>query len=700
LIADLPVGNYSLRFSHIGYQSLLKADVIVRPGRIVSVKTALKMAAIPGKGIRVTSSYFPLQDRHPTSSLSFSAPEIRRSPGISTDVSRVVGSLPSVSRYDDRFNNMAVRGGNPIENGYIVDGIEVHSINHYMAPGSSGGVVGLLNVDLIQELSFHTGGFPAEYGDRLSSFMSIVTREGNRQEFDGQVALDVSGTGLTVEGPLAKGKGSWLVSGRKGFLDLLMDILQTDIAPRHWDFHARLDYDVSPNSRLTVTGLGGSSSVVISRKIADVIGTDYYGDVHTSEWAAGLKWRCLWNTRGYSDVSAVFSRTVYRYNSIWAKTDLAHYTDDSRDRSLLLRNTNRYRFSESFRIDFGLVFKRALSDLDYYYGPWTDPLGYRWPSLSIARKESNNKIGVFVSAVIQVFDRLAVTPGIRSDYYSYNGNHNVSPRLSFSWEIGRRTSVNGATGIYYQNLPLMILVQDSTSVDLGDPYAYHVILGVSHLLAEDVRLTLEVYDKEYRDFPMDKKQAPLFIIDELIEYYGFPLGHKNLSGGGKAYSRGIEAVLQKKLSRKYYGLIGASFFRARYRDYEGAWHNRVTDNVVVALAEGGYRPNEKWEFSLRWEFAGGRPYTPFDTALSREYDQGLYDLERIGAARTPVYHSLSLRVDRRFNFRRSNLAVFFSIWNLYDRKNVAGYYYDGVLREKKPMYQMSILPIFGLEYEF
>ncbi|MCB0301148.1 MAG: hypothetical protein KDE52_13915, partial [Calditrichaeota bacterium] len=116
--------------------------------------------------------------------------------------------------------------------------------------------------------------------------------------------------------------------------------------------------------------------------------------------------------------------------------------------------------------------------------------------------------------------------------------------------------------------------------------------------------------------------------------------------------------------------------------------------------EGGFKPNNRWEFSLRWIFAGGAPYTPFDLAASRAQRRGVLDANRINTARYPDYHSLNVRFDRRFLLQHTNIIFYLSVWNAYNRKNVAQYFWNATENAPDAISQWTLLPIFGLEVEF
>jgi hypothetical protein len=219
-------------------------------------------------------------------------------------------------------------------------------------------------------------------------------------------------------------------------------------------------------------------------------------------------------------------------------------------------------------------------------------------------------------------------------------------------------------------------------------------------LTDNTKATVEVYRKDYSSFPIDPQQPSLFVVDELFYRYGFFFNHESLTAAGKARSTGIEATVQKRLAENLYGLASAAYFRSSHMGADEAWRDRVFDNRLVLSLEGGYKPNSTWEFSGRWIYAGGPPYTPFDVDASTSLNRGVLDQTQMNGARYPDYHSLNLRVDRRFHFSGSNMIVYLSVWNAYNRKNVASDYWDEIGNVQDVSYQWSALPIFGIEYEF
>jgi hypothetical protein len=230
---------------------------------------------------------------------------------------------------------------------------------------------------------------------------------------------------------------------------------------------------------------------------------------------------------------------------------------------------------------------------------------------------------------------------------------------------------------------------------MPDPEAVHAVIGVDRMITPNTRLTVEAYRKTYTRLPADLAQPGLNVFDQKATSLT-----GNLNDAGKAESYGIEITVQKKLAEKVYGLASATWFRALYRGADAVWRNRDYDNRVAFSAEGGYKPNRRWEFSLRWIYAGGAPYTPLDLDASKRLHRAVLDESRINAKRYPDYHSMNVRFDRRFHFRSTNLIFYLSVWNVYNHKNIAQYFWNDKEQKQDVIYQWLILPVFGLEYEF
>ena len=696
-IAGVPVGSYTIRLSYIGYETRTVTDVIVKSRRIAFVDGSLAPSAIKGQAVEVTAGYFTREENRTASTVRFDYEEIRRAPGAAGDVSRILMSLPSVAKVNDQSNGLIVRGGNPVENAFFIDGIEVPNINHFPDQASSSGPIGMINVDLIKSVMFHSGAFPALYGDRLSSVMDISLREGNRREFDGQVDLNFAGFGGVAEGPLPGRNGSWLVSARRSYLDLVVKAFDvgSTVAPRYGDGQAKVAFDLNRNHSVSLVGFWGDDYNAPDRETGLENDMQIYGRQDIATRTAGLTWRALWGDNAVSRTA--LSHTSWSFDEDWYETSTGRYRVRNRslERSTVLRNVNHVRLADGLSLDFGVDAKRLVSDYDNEYMGTTNALGDTVPAVRFDTRLTGFKFGLFVDAVLRPAQRLTVEAGLRTDRFTANHSRTVSPRLSISLALDERTTVKAAWGMFRQNLPTLLLAQNASLHGAGDPRAFHAVLGLDRLITENTRLTVEIYRKDYSRLPVDPGEPGLNVFDSKPSALTGVL-----SDGGRAESHGIEVTIQKKLASKVYGLASATWFRARYRGADGVWRNRDYDNRLAFSAEGGYKPGRRWEFSLRWIYAGGVPYTPLDPEASKRLHRAVLDEGRINTARFPDYHSMNVRFDRRFNFRSTNLIFYLSAWNVYNRKNVAQVFWNDREQKQDVIYQWLILPVFGLEYEF
>ena len=186
------------------------------------------------------------------------------------------------------------------------------------------------------------------------------------------------------------------------------------------------------------------------------------------------------------------------------------------------------------------------------------------------------------------------------------------------------------------------------------------------------------------------RTEPTFLLDRLAMYSG-------VVSSGSSTTDGIELLIEKKRAENFYGLIGATYFNAMYDDFDNISRNRDYNYKYIMNVVGGYRPEAEWEFSVRWSYFGGKPYTPIDEVKSQELGDEVLFLDQWNERRTPAYHSLFLRYENHKNFQSGNLIFFVEFWNAYNRENIETYYWED--RVRKVNY-FNFIPVGGFEYEF
>jgi hypothetical protein len=236
-IDDVPPGVYHLRFSLLGYEAVIKSDVVVNTARPAIINAQLLETPIANEEIVVTPGYFVEEFASSVSSTQFAAEEIRRFPGGFEDIVRTAATLPGVAVVNEGGrNDLLVRGGGPSENLYLINNIEVPNINHFGSQGSSSGALSFVNLDFIDRVEFSTGGFGARYGDKMSSVLSLGIRPGRSDRLGGEATISATQFGLNLEGPF-KAKGDFLFSARQSYLDLIFKAAGLPFVPRYTNYN-------------------------------------------------------------------------------------------------------------------------------------------------------------------------------------------------------------------------------------------------------------------------------------------------------------------------------------------------------------------------------------------------------------------------------------------------------------------------------
>lgn len=692
VLPEVPVGHYVVTFQMKGYYTVTQTDVIIRSSQITFVNVELFRERSIQEEVSVTADNFPAVINKPGSQTQFNSEELRRNAGgFGVDISRVLYNAPGIVKADEVANDLIIRGGSPTENGFYINNIFVPNINHFPQWGASGGNVSILNLDFVERVEVLTGGFEASFGNRLSSIIDIDFREGNRERINSQFNLSIIGFGAQIEGPLPGNKGSWMISGNRSYMDIINDLLdETDIPVFH-AIQGKLDYDLDDSNRLSLLAVIGQSrsrdDPSANRIIGDIVVDIPYGSENYTMPTVGLNWRHIWGNIGYSDTSISFSMIKAREENRLTSTDELLEFWEYKHSWVTFRNVNQLQLSLAHQVKFGFEGQSIQFSTSDYHD-------------SNERKYSGTFAAGFLTYIVYPFSNFSISSGVRLDYMPLSERTHISPRFSFSWALTKRLSVNGAYGMFYQQMPLFLIKQHPDNVKLKDPQARHLVLGFKYLLWPDTQLKVEVYDKQYQHFPMSPLNPYVFIIDDVIGEYDKFMNWGNFIDTGKAYARGVELTLQKKLSKKFYGILNLTYYRARYQDLTGVWRNRIFDNRFIICLGGGYKPTKNWEFNAQWIWSGNRAFSPVNEEKSKELGLPYVESKYILSDYLSDYQSLSIRVDRRFFFSKSNLVIFIGAVNAYNRNNELQRHWDTWDNRYVSEYMWGIIPYIGLEFEF
>ena len=488
------------------------------------------------------------------------------------------------------------------------------------------------------------------------------------------------------------------MSGRRSYLDLIADAINAGGAPAFGDIQGKMTYEINRKHSISLLNLFGQSRFTQQAEDAEEDGDNEFIDVVGAQNTVGLTWLAVWGGNGYSSTSASYSFRNRDFTSQRLVDNSFKLDEQLQSNYINVRNVNFYQFSPRLKAEFGGELAFEGGNFDIIQDAFTSRAGVAQEGYVRDLDEQNIRTSAFASFITQPLPRLQMTLGARTDYTSLNEDLTFSPRAALSYQLTSKLAINGSVGIFHQAVPLFITAQHPANKDLSQMQARHFIVGVDYMLTPDTKLTIEAYEKQYRNMPIQDVNNSLGDPSYALDNRGELLG--SLASNGESYSRGIEVLLQKKLAQQVYGLASASLFRSRYTDAQGVDRNRLFDNKVLFNVIGGYKPNDVWEFSVRWTYSGGRPVTPLDETASAQFGDEVWDISAFNAERLPAYHSLFIRTDRRFTFKSSNMVTFLSLWNAYSRSNVEDYFWNIKENRTDERNQFSLLPIIGIEFEF
>ncbi len=695
-VKDVPLGLQKVQFNLIGYETYVQTDVSVGSGKPAFIEVKLVEKVIQLEGAEVRASYFIKKSETVTSTQNLSFEDIRRAPGVQEDVIRAVQLLPGVNISSAGRNDLVVRGGAPFENLFMVDGLEVNNINHFGSQGSTGGPLSIINLDFIRNVDFSAGGFGAKYGDRTSSVTNIQLRNGNETQFGGKVVLSAIGFGANLEGPIGD-KGSWFFSARRSYLDLLFQLAGFAFVPQYWDFQGKVNYRLDQNNTLTFMTISAINNVSLNNEDLDnrfknsqVAIPDQYQNF------SGLTWKHLFGN-GFLTVTAGSSYT--RFTTFQNDSNLVEiFRNDSKEGEFILRTDVDYQLGPKTELTFGNQLKYGgMLEYDILIPGFSrrDQNGIP-QALSVDTNFAALKNATYAS-LSTGFGNHRVTAGARLDYYNFtDGEVFFSPRLAYTYTLNENSTFIGSIGRYYQ-APSYIWLVGSPQNNLKPIQADQIVLGYAHTPLEDVKVQLEVFYKEYKNYP-----ARIFRPQAVLAPSGFddissdiPFGLEPLISEGTGVSRGAELFIQKKFSEiPIYGLLSLTYAQTNFVSLDGVERPSAFDSRFIFNFAIGWRIDELWEISTKFRTASGVPTTPFT-------NDGRLDFTRYNEGeRLPDFHSADLRIDKRWNLAGSTLITYIDIQNIYGQKNVSGIRWNPRLGEAEFNRSIGVLPSIGVSWEF
>ncbi len=690
IIENVPPGIYNISCSFIGFKPAIQYEVNVTSVKPAIVNFELEENTSLLKEVEVTVSPFNKTEESPLSLKTINSTEIFRSPGGNRDISKVLQTLPGVGSSVSFRNDIIVRGGAPNENRFYIDGIEVPNINHFATQGSSGGPVGLINVNFIREVDFYSGAFPANRGNTLSSIIDFKQINGSTEKFGGSVMVGSSDVGLTLNGPTGK-KSDLIFSVRRSYLQLLFKALSLPFLPTYNDFQLKENINFNNRVSLSIIGLGAIDDFQLNKTVNEgltdstkIERNDYIiGYIPVNEqWnytiGANLK---ISSESGFTNI--ILSRnqlkniaTKYSNNTDNPEDLILDYNSSEIENKIRLEHTT---YNGTWKFNYGAGYEKA------YYTNYTFQKSEVNGSVYTKQLDSELSLGkfsIFAQAGKKLLEeRLVLSLGLRTDASGYsasmqNLSNQLSPRFSASYSLTEKLFLNFNIGRYYQ-LPAYTVLgyrsNDGTLVNKENNVKYircdHLVGGVEYNPEKYFKITVEGFYKKYNNYP--------FLLNDSISLANLGgdfgvIGSEPCVSTSEGRSYGFEIFVQQKLSSTYYGILSMTFFRSEFLDKKGSYRPSSWDNRYIVNLTVGKKLKNNWEFGMKFRLLGGAPYTPYDIPLSSKKEiwdvtnRGIPDYDQLNEKRFSVAHGLDVRIDKKWFFKKLSFNAYLDIQNIYN----------------------------------
>jgi outer membrane cobalamin receptor len=724
-LSNAPEGFQILLVEYIGYETRRVVTYLSNPISAAVFTIELEPREIQLEEITVTPGLFSVMGKGPTMQQTLTKEDMQNIT-FGDDVYRALIRLPGVGA-NDFSAKFTVRGGENEEVQVLLDGVEIYEPFH--VPDVAGGVISFIDVGIIESVDLLTGGFPAMYGNRMSGVLAMKTIQPSMGSNRTSLGFSLINAFFRSEGTFSGGvQGSWFLSMRRGFMDILLDRVGVDEEdvprPVFYDIQGKLDYQLDRKHQLSVHFLhaGDRTKYVAYDPILD-----YQDKIGETKFKNSYGWI---NYRSNPSPN-LFSHTVLSFgNMIRHRTAEETSYDQSEVFTLLdhrdavvfgLRQNWNLHYSDNWHIKAGLRIQRHESE--YRYDIYkverdqvnSDTVQVREQSANITLNPTGNSYGAYVSNRFEILDPLVMELGARFDAIDYSKSMRLSPRLNLVWTLADQTYLRAGWGHFYQNDGIHeIQVQDGEDRFRAPQMAEHLVAGFEQIQNNGMNFRVEGYYKKMSHLHPKYQNGSNHIQFPELEGDRYQL---NLNG---TTCRGIEFYWKYDLGGKvtWWASYARSYFdddvdNMVFRDSvftQGfTTHPNLYDQRHTFYLDLNFRPNPEWHVNLAYQTHSGLPYIDLEEFLETPPEGGIrlgQDFSVYNRDNYDPYSRVDLRINRNIQLRNSQLIVYLQVINLFNDKNLRTIDYDDyvnsdgqtvIVSEKD--YWAPLLPSLGFTWE-
>lgn len=693
----LPKGQYTISISYVGYQVIeekVSLNSNIKKNILISESSQLL------KEVVIIDNKKRVDIRKPEMSVNkLTIQEIKEMPVIfgEIDIIKSILTLPGVTNAGEGQSGFNVRGGSADQNLVLLDEATIYNSSHLF------GLFSVFNPDAIKDLKLYKGGIPARYGGRLSSVLDIYQKEGNKNDFHMNGGIGLISSRILAEGPIVKGKGSFVVAGRASYAHLFLKLVDNPNLAYFYDLNTKLSYSINEKNNIYLSGYFGRDVFQLNDSFVNT-----YGNT-----VLNFRWNHLFSDKLFSNLSMIYSDYYYGLN-----LDIIGFNWDSGIKNYNIKYDFKHYLSDKLKLTYGI-------NSNYYdFNP--GKIEPTRPDSGINEDQLDKKYAlenaIYIDAEHQISNKIAVTYGVRVSSFLRLGNQtlntyannqpvifnpdfqiyesaepigtvnygknvtiakfeNLEPRLAISYTFNENQSIKASYNRMSQYLHLISNTQSPTPLDVWAPsdnflkpqLLDQVALGYFKNIKDDeYSLELETFFKKIKN-RVDYIDGANLIANEAIE-------RVVLNGQARAY--GLEVLFRKNTGR-FKGWLSYTLSRTEQKVEgrtaietginNGDWYKTGFDKLHNLAIVANYKWTEKWRFSANLIFQTGQPVT---------FPDGQYEYEGITvpnfSARNennlPSYHRLdvSATLTPNKNKKREWQAEWvFGIYNLYNRQNAA-----------------------------
>lgn len=706
-IPSIPPGKYTLMVTYLGYDTL-RMEIDLVKGQQMIQKLYLNKAAYDIKGVDVVAESQEKTNEIRTSVITVTPKKITQIPSVggTPDLAQYLQVMPGVIFTGDQGGQLYIRGGSPVQNKVLLDGMLIYN------PFHSIGLFSVFDTDILRNADIYTGGFGAEYGGRISSVMDITTRDGNKKRYSGKIDANTFGAKVLFEGPIVKqkedGKGSssFIVSVKNSYLKESSKLLYNYIDTAGLPFNYLDIY-----SKISINSASGSKVNLFGFRFDDKVNYRGISDFKWISYGGGLNFVVL-PTKTSMLIEGTAAYSTYGI-------------------SLLVDGSENERSSSVNGFNIGLDFTYFLKKGQLQYGIevlgfQTDYVFYNTEDHKITQNESTTEFALYLKYKL-VAGKWLVEPSIRAHEYASLSNFSPEPRLSVKFNATKWFRVKFAGGMYSQNLISAVSDRDVVNLfygfisgpdNLQEEFdgrtvthklqkADHLILGFEFDLWKHLTLNVEGYYKYFSQLTNLNRNK---VYDDNGDYSDIPdvLKKDFIIETGDA--EGIDVTLKYDNRQVYVWAVYSYGFIHRYDGIDKYFPHYDRRHNINLVASWTFGKNLNWDLNGRWNLGSGFPFTQtqgfyenitFDDGINTDYttangETGIV-YAPINQGRLPYYHRLDVTMKRRFEVGpNSTLELYAGVTNVYSRKNI--FYFDRISYQR--IDQLPVMPSLGLSWKF